>query len=160
MIKKLLGLIMVLGFSCSDTNKEDNLFLNSDLKNIIDKIIYENKAHKTLVVELFDEENNTLVAIFLYDYLENCNEVKGIYQYRNVNLIFIDSSKVKDFDSLIDFKKSIDLDQCVNYINLPNPEDRIDYSAYPYLLEKDGIKYTNKKDLIYKNGSVVLRTVF
>ncbi len=106
-----------------------------------------------------DNEKRHVLAVFLFDYLENCEIVKGIYNYRNVNLIFTDVSNLENFDSLIHFFKSINLKKCKDYINIPGP-DRIDYNAYYYLYDKEDIKYTNEKKLIYKDGSVVLRTIF
>ncbi|MBA5792379.1 MULTISPECIES: hypothetical protein [unclassified Flavobacterium] len=168
MIKKLLGLIMVLSISgCTNLNtKKDNVsedfIMNEDLDNIINEIIKINRDLKSLKIEIFDEEeiesNPTILAFFLDSYIEKCDSVKGIYNYKGIEIILNDLSYKRDFDKLITLtKKSFDKVECDSLLEKNKIYFGRDYISYPYRFSDDNnIEYVNGSSLNYKDRNIEL----
>ena len=166
MIKKLLGLIMVLGISisCSKDNKNKetivenrkpiSFFKNDTITSILDVIISENKKVKSLNINIIDEKRQTLIMFKETDSIYNCDNFGGIYYYKNIRFFLFDYSERINFDKIID--DELNLDSCEYY--LAKYYSIIDTEEYVYEIDEKGkVYYPNGEKLIYRDSIIQLK---
>lgn len=163
MIKRLLGLTIVLGISvsCSKNNKvvvkksKENIFFKNDtIQNILDEILLENKSVRSLSINFIDEKEQTLLMFKETDSIYSCENFEGVYYHNNIRFFLFNYSKKINLNKIINRK--LDLNFCENY--LAKFEDIIDTEEYVYEVDIDGkIYYPNGKNIIYNNGKVRLK---
>lgn len=148
---------MVVLFSCNkQTDKQDDIFINDDFKNIIEKIIANDDMSQNLTIYLEDGKINTEIWIFGFGLFEDCTNVKGVFEYQNRTLIFIDNSNRTSFDDLISFSKISTKLDCELFVKSLDESRRKDYKSFSYLYKQNKLYYLNNSPVEYKNDTVVL----
>lgn len=154
----LLGFCIISLFCCSkNTDKRNNLFLNVDFKNIIDEIIRTDSTSKSLTIFLTDDDSDySLMTIYCLDYVEDCGDVKSIFNYNNKVIALVDYSDKYTFDSLVNFSKIIENIDCLNYFSTINEYIYRDYNSYSYIFKNNKFFYLNNIPIEYRNDKVIL----
>ena len=150
---------MVFLISCcskSTTEKEIDYFINEDFKNIVDRIIEIDDLSNSLIITKEEENSFFKINIFAFDYLENCEDVVSIFEYRQKIIILINYSKGLNFNKLIDLDKVKNLTPCKEYIKPFKDDDYTDYKAFSFHYDKENILYLDNTPIKYENHTVIL----
>jgi len=160
--------IIFLALSCSKKQnnsssikiqeEEDILFIKNDtLLDIINQVIDENEKFTDIKLLLLDIDDLAIMLVEIDDIVDDCNNVKAIYKYKNINIIAEDLSENGIFDNVLDYSNGNHLELCHQYekefygINDPK--------TYPFRLTKEGaILYPNGDPLIYNDGVIKLNS--
>lgn len=158
-MRRLLGLIVVFLISCcskSTTEKEIDYFINEDFKNIVDKIIEIDDLSNSLIIKIEEEESFCEINLFAFDYLESCENVTAIFEYKKRIIILVDNSKKNQFDYLVDLDKIKNDTPCKEYIKHFKDDDYTDYKAFSFYYNKKDILYLDNTAIKYENNEVIL----
>lgn len=135
-------------------SKDISFFKNDTLKQVINRIIIKNNKPRNLSIEILDFDKIQLLNIKVVDSIDDCNNIKAYYNYNNTSLVFLNYSKIIDYDNIIDVKMSLPLNKC-NELIVKDAEHVTDPKTYTYRIDKSGrLTYPNGENLIYKNDKV------
>lgn len=164
MNKVFMFLVSLFLLSCSKKNEfkesisinENISFIKNDtIKHIIDRIIEENEPFQFLQFNLLDTKGYPVILVQIDDIITECNEVQGLFHYKDKIIIVQDLSDYGDFNLLFDFSKDNFLEECNQYeIDFEGKNDPI---SYPFRITKEGnLMYPNGDTLIYNEGKLKL----
>lgn len=164
MNKVFMFLVSLFLLSCSKKNEfkesisinENISFIKNDtIKHIIDRIIEENEPFQFLQFNLLDTKGYLVILVQIDDIITDCNEVQGLFHYKDKIIIVQDLADYGDFNHLFDFSKDNFLEECNQFeIDFEGKNDPI---SYPFGISKEGnLMYPNGDILIYNQGKLKL----
>lgn len=139
-----------------DKSLQTESFIKDDvLLKIIKKSIEKNEPFQQLQISLLDLGDMTIMQLQITDVLNSCENVKGIFNFNDINVIIKDFSQLHDFDLLFDTTINNQINVCDSFLyEFVGPHDLI---AYNFRLWDNGfITYPNGDSLIYSNEGIKL----
>lgn len=166
-MKKYLVIAFVISFfSCSkkqntsfaiEQNKIEKFpyVKNNNLKDVLSHVIKENEEIKAIKILLLDDDEKVIMLVEIDDMVENCEKVKAIYQFKDINIIAEDLSVNGSFDKLLNLDIDNRLELCkqfeIDFVGISDP------ITYPFqVMESGEIFYPNGDSLIYTSKGIKL----
>lgn len=160
-ISKSLGLIAVSIFSsCNNkVDQQQNYFLNKDFKNLVDEIVRIDSTSDNISILLTDDKPESLLTIYSLGHIEDCEDVKTIFKYKNKIISLVDYSDKYSFDLLVNLSKIEEYSDCASYIKTLDDNVFRDYKSYPYIYKNNKLFYLNNLPIEYNNEKVELNKI-
>lgn len=148
-------MVFLINGCTKNIGKEDGYFVNSDFKNIVDRIIYLDTLSNRLIINLDKEGSSIKLDVFAFDYLEDCNNVVAIFEYKQKIIIMVNNSDY-DINNLINSEKIKLLNHCEEYIKKFIDDDYTEYKAFSFYIRSKSFLYLDNSAIEYKNDTIVL----